>query len=44
MLELFYARVEFPFQLNVSENWKETSRYALWIWDPGLLLPDTTYY
>ena len=44
MLELFYARVEFPFQLNVSENWKDTSRYALWIWDPGLLLPDTTYY
>ena len=44
VLELFYARVEFPFQLNVSENWKDTSRYALWIWDPGLLLPDTTYY
>ena len=44
MLELFYARVEFPFQLDVSENWKDTSRYALWIWDPGLLLPDTTYY
>ena len=44
MLQLFYARVEFPFQLDVSENWKDTSRYALWIWDPGLLLPDTTYY
>ncbi|MBO4506959.1 MAG: M13 family metallopeptidase, partial [Lachnospiraceae bacterium] len=44
ILDLFYARAEFPLTLDVSEDWKNTSRYALWIWDPGLLLPDTSYY
>ncbi|MCR5808774.1 MAG: M13 family metallopeptidase [Clostridiales bacterium] len=44
ILDLFYARVEFPYQISVTEDWKDTSRYALVVMDPGLLLPDTSYY
>ena len=44
ILDLFYARAEFPYKLEVMEDWKDTSRYALAIMDPDLLLPDTSYY
>ena len=44
ILDLFYARVEFPYEIFVAEDWKDTSRYALCISDPRLLLPDTSYY
>ena len=44
LLDFFYARVEFPYELGVTEDWKDTSRYALMIGDPQLLLPDTSYY
>ena len=44
ILDLFYARVEFPYELVVMEDWKDTSRYGLCIMDPGLFLPDTSYY
>ena len=44
ILDLFYARAEFPYKLEVVEDWKDTSRYALAIMDPDLLLPDTSYY
>ena len=42
--DFFYARVELPYELGVTEDWKDTSRYALMIGDPQLLLPDTSYY
>ena len=44
ILDFLYARVEFPYELEVMEDWKNTSRYGLGIMDPGLLLPDTSYY
>ena len=44
ILDLFYARAEFPYTLEVMEDWKDTSRYTLAVMDPGLLLPDTSYY
>ena len=44
ILELFYARAKLPYELDVKEDMKDTSRYALWIKDPDILLPDTSYY
>ena len=44
ILDLFYSRAEFPYELVVMEDWKDTTRYGLGITDPGLLLPDTSYY
>ena len=44
LFDFFFDRVELPCELSVSEDWKDTSRYALWIGDPQLLLPDTSYY
>ncbi|MCR5611381.1 MAG: M13 family metallopeptidase [Clostridiales bacterium] len=42
--ELLRAGVTFPYELAVMEDWKDTSRYGLAIMDPGLILPDTSYY
>ena len=44
LLDFLYSRVEFPYEIGVTEDWKDTSRYALMIGDPQLLLPDTSYY
>ena len=42
--ELLYDGVPFPFDVDVSEDWKDTSRHCLFLSDPGLILPDTSYY
>lgn len=44
ILELFYSRAMLPYKLEVREDMKDTSHYALWIKDPDTLLPDTSYY
>lgn len=41
---LLYSHVVFPFEIEVMEDWKDTSRYCFSIMDPGLILPDPTYY
>ena len=41
---LLYSHVVFPFEIDVMEDWKDTSRYCFSIMDPGLILPDPTYY
>ena len=43
-VEFLYDRVPFPFDMEVTEDWKDTSRHCLFLSNPSLLLPDTTYY
>ena len=43
-VELLYDRVPFPFEIEVIEDWKDTSRHCLFLSDPSLVLPDTSYY
>lgn len=43
-VELLYDRVPFPFDIEVIEDWKDTSHHCLILSDANLILPDTTYY
>ena len=42
--ELLSDSVPFPFDIEVTEDWKDTSRHCVFLSDPGLILPDTSYY
>ena len=42
--ELLEDCVIFPFEINVQEDWKDTTRHSFCIDDPQLLLFDPSYY
>ena len=42
--ELARKRVPLPFGIFISEDFKDSSRNAFCVFDPPILLPDTTYY
>ena len=43
-LALLYDSVPFPFDIEVTEDWKNTSCHCLFLSNPSLILPDTSYY
>ena len=42
--ELLFDGVPFPFEIEVAEDWKDTSRHCIFLSDASLILPDTSYY
>lgn len=42
--ELIKLGIAMPIKVEVSEDFKNSTRYALCLMDPDIILPDTTYY